>query len=783
VEWILAEAQAASGHVEAAYTPDGVRREPVLRLLADEAPSEAPALGPDDVLLVTGGGKGIGAEIALDQARRTGAALILLGRATPGRDAELAANLERMRAAGVRVHYAAADVTDAAATAAALAGAQAAVGPITALLHAAGANQPQPLRTLTEETFRRTAAVKVTGLQNALAAVDPCRLRLLVTFGSVIARAGMRGEADYAVANDWLRLATERYRADHPGCTCLALEWSVWSGVGMGERLGTVDALSRAGITPIPPDEGVALFDRLVRRTLPTVTVVVTGRLGAAPTVRWEKRDLPLLRFLEEPRIHYPDVELVTEATLSTETDPYLEEHRFQGELLFPAVVGLEAMAQSVFALTGQVPRVFEAVEFSRPVVVSPGRSTAIRSVALVREPGCVEVALRSEATGYQADHFRALCRTGEAGHAAAATVSAAGTEPATAGAHNLPGPDSRLALDPDADLYGGFFFQEGRFRRVKGYRLLMARECVAEVAPGPEGTAWFGQFLPGGLLLSDPGARDAALHAIQVCVPDSVVLPVRVDRIALHGRPRAGETLLVHARERNQEGDRFLYDLAVYSEDGRLLERWDGLLLHRVRQSVQQIRWVEPLLGPYAERRAAQLLAGWGGRVAVEAGEVPRRQRSDRAIQRAVGRPVPVHRRPDGKPTTASDLAVSAAHSGEVTLAVAGPAPVGCDLEAVTGRPLSVWADLLGSERLALAQLVSREAGEGLDVAATRVWAAAESQTKAGILPTAPLVLRQAHPDGWVVFGTAGAAVATGYATGKDGRPLVLALLGRERS
>ncbi len=67
------------------------------------------------MLLVTGGGKGITAECALVMAQDTGAKLALLGRADPEQDPELAENLARMSAAGIRHRYDRADVTDAAA--------------------------------------------------------------------------------------------------------------------------------------------------------------------------------------------------------------------------------------------------------------------------------------------------------------------------------------------------------------------------------------------------------------------------------------------------------------------------------------------------------------------------------------------------------------------------------------------------------------------------------------------------------------------------------------------
>src|SRR5262249_12712500 len=193
---------------------------------------------------------------------------------------------------------------------------------------------------------------------------------------------------------------------------CLAIEWSVWSGVGMGDRLGRIDALALQGIEPISTDAGVALFRRLVAAPAPTVPLVVAGRVGIPPALPIEGEELPLLRFLEQPRVDYPGIELVADATLTTESDPYLDDHVFRGERLFPAVMGLEAMAQAAMAvLRVSEPPVFEDVRFDRPIVAPPGQPTPIRLAAVISAPGRVEVVLRGAATAFQLDHFRATCR------------------------------------------------------------------------------------------------------------------------------------------------------------------------------------------------------------------------------------------------------------------------------------------------------------------------------------------------------------------------------------
>jgi enediyne polyketide synthase len=183
-----------------------------------------------------------------------------------------------MADSGVTVHYARADVTDPAQVRRAVAEVTAALGPVTAVLHGAGRNEPAALTGLDMAAFRRTFAPKLDGLRAVLDAVDPRRLRLLVTFGSIIGRAGLRGEAHYATANDWLAEFTREMAATYPQCRSLCMEWSVWSGVGMGERLSVVESLSREGIVPITPDE---------RAPTPYATTSRPCRCCASSTGRW----------------------------------------------------------------------------------------------------------------------------------------------------------------------------------------------------------------------------------------------------------------------------------------------------------------------------------------------------------------------------------------------------------------------------------------------------------------------------------------------------------------
>ncbi len=732
--WVLAEALAARGYVEARYDSDGKRWQPVLRPLLIETDECELPLTTNDVLVVTGGARGITAECALRLARESGARLAIFGLSQSAADDEIVSNLERMKAAGIEFRYYSVDVTDAAATRETIREVERDLGPVTAILHGAARNVPCLIENLNSEAFSETLAPKIRGPQNLLAAINPERLRLFITFSSVIARTGLPGEAHYGIANEWLTRLTEHWQTTHPHCRCLAVEWSVWSGVGMGARLGTVEELARQGITPIPVEKGLDALLSLLRRKSTNVAAVVMGRLTDLPTLEVERPELPFFRFLEKPRVYYPGIELVVDAELSMTTDPYLEDHIFRGERLLPAVMGMEAMAQVSMALmqTNEPPS-FEQVRFERPVVVGESETNTIRIAALVRAPGCVKVVVRSSQTGFQVDHFRAVCRMGSAQ-----------PEPAQRPVDIA----KRVDVDPVHDLYGKVLFHRGRFRRLRGYRSLRTTECSAEITSDGN-VNWFGRYLPGGLVLGDPGARDAAIHAVQACVPQVALLPVGVERITGSLTGHIGE-LYVHAQERERLADGFVYDVELTDTEGLVRERWERLHLHAINGTEFKGPWPAGLLAPYIERCLLELIPGAAVSVAFEReGTSARRDRSTRAIESALGTGC-VIRRADGKPEACDGRHVSASHSGDLTMGVAGRSPVGCDLELIVTRPPGIWSDMLGVERFKLAEIISRETEETLDVAATRVWTSLECLKKAGAGTTAPLIFTGVMPNGW---------------------------------
>jgi enediyne polyketide synthase len=242
-------------------------------------------------------------------------------------------------------------------------------------------------------------------------------------------------------------------------------------------------------------------------------------------------------------------------------------------------------------------------------------------------------------------------------------------------------------------------------------------------------------------------------MHAIQACIPHRTLLPIAADSIYLEEkRPISStEPHFISARERSSTESTFVYDVDIVGVDGLVHERWRGLKLQAIGKPISNPRQ-EALLGPYLERRVQEFIPESDVLIVMQCDQSEdRKARSDRAIQTVIGTRTAVTRRPDGKPEVRAPREVSAAHNGDLTIAVASSKPVSCDLELVEDRSPSLWRGLLGEARNELAQLVARRTQENEAVAATRVWSASEALKKVGAIITAPLVFVSSTDDGCV--------------------------------
>ncbi|MGH3874421.1 MAG: SDR family NAD(P)-dependent oxidoreductase [Pseudonocardiaceae bacterium] len=273
-------------------------------------------LGADSVVLLTGGARGITAQVAIGLARAGCGHLELVGRTPlpvgdedpvtaaatdrvalrrvlaqagdrPPAEIEVAtsrilaqreirATLAELAGVAVSVHYSAVDVRDPVAVNALVHSVYHRRGRLDGIVHGAGVLADRLLAGKAPEAFARVWATKVDGAQ-ALAAAARDDLGFLVLFGSVSGVFGNRGQVDYAAANDALDTLA-RIWAGRTRSRVLALDWGPWATPDCGPgATGMVSAelrqqYERRGIGLIEAADGVAcLLAELAGGTEPQV--------------------------------------------------------------------------------------------------------------------------------------------------------------------------------------------------------------------------------------------------------------------------------------------------------------------------------------------------------------------------------------------------------------------------------------------------------------------------------------------------------------------------------
>lgn len=719
VEPVAEEMKAADGFVEVGYTAEGVRQRPQFTPARSLEDGGSIPLRKGDVVLVSGGGKGIGFECSLALAQNAEVHLVPFGRSSPEGDSDLAENLGLLESEALAVDYSQTDVTDPKQVRTLANRVRGEHGPLAGLIHAAGVNRPGRIQEKELSDLDRTLAPKVQGLRNLLDALSEDEVKLLITFGSVIAHTGFHGQAEYALANGALAAITQSYARDHPGALCAALEWSVWAGTGMAEDLGVLEQMRRRGVQPISQKAGRESFVETIKRGTQRGRLIVTGRL---PWLEKSSRDgtsVPFERFLEVVQVHYPSVELICEAELSARDDRYLEDHKVDDIPMLPAVFSMEASVQVATALSpDEKPYHLEELQFQQPITIPSSETERIRIASLRHDDGAVDISIRSESTDYDEVHVWARCVP------EASLESGDWDEFAKPPNPFEPSPLGTEDVVRDA-LYGQLLFHGPRFQSIDHFERVDPDCCRVVVAANTR-EEWFGRHQPGRLRLGNPAVRDGAIHALQACLPTRRVLPKSVG--AVSRRKTLGdsdEAFRIRARETFREDDSFTYDLQIETLDGEPVEVWKDLALEGVDAQEYPAALPAPLLRVGLGRRLQSLLERRDVWIRLFDGP----DRDLREIVGSVQDCVLVGRHADGEPHVEGPWEVSVSHGSQETLVACSRSSVSCDVERLTDRedesPPLPASDHTLRTRLA-EQLDETEA-----TAALRLWTCRESLKK----------------------------------------------------
>ncbi len=557
-----------------------------------------PAVRPGDVILVSGGARGVTARLAAELAP-LGPRLVLLGRSPEGQ-AERAC-LERLRSLGAEAEYAVCDVADRESVHRLVADVRGRHGRVDGLVHGAGLLRDTFLAMMSEADFAAVLAVKLRGLGNLLEAARD--LRFAAAFSSVAAWQGNVGQANYCCANRAMA-SLLLGRSELAG----RVFWlPPVAGVGMasGEEIRELMRLKGMSKAYVEVEELAPLFCRellfagagpasvLLARHMPGTETVAQPAAPADEAAAGAFLPVAGLPMLDEARLDaLAPLAVTATRRVSHERDPWLPDHRPYPELrdpVFSAVMVAETFCEAAAALQPHLrPAGLENLRFLDILPCAAGQERQLR-VRLERGPlqgpetvleACLEsrdVSPKGRLLDRWSVHFRGRVLL-------AARPAALRPWPD----FTPPGADGQGALSPQEveAIYEQQTRQTGRYRVIHRVN----RADPAHVA----GTMYYrlsrdvrgfaGNFLTSPYLL-EALMQGPFMHEVLLRPGQGISrLPAGVGSVRF-GRPcRDGEEIALQARLRAEDGDAQTWDACGLALDGEILMQVQGLVMKRLR-------------------------------------------------------------------------------------------------------------------------------------------------------------------------------------------------------
>jgi 3-oxoacyl-(acyl-carrier-protein) synthase/NADP-dependent 3-hydroxy acid dehydrogenase YdfG/acyl carrier protein len=248
--------------------------------------------GAGGTVLVTGATGALGALVARHLVAEHGVRHLVLA-SRRGADAPGAAELSaELTAAGATVTVAACDVADRDAVATLLAGVRSTGARLTGVVHVAGVLDDGVISSLTPRRLDTVLRPKVDAALNLHELTRGMELKAFVMFSSIAGVFGGPGQGNYAAANAFLDALAVHRRAQ--GLAAQSVAWGLWAqDSGITGSLGAADLsrISRAGVSPLPSDQGLRLFDT----ALVTSEAAVVAAALDLPALRAQGDALPAL--------------------------------------------------------------------------------------------------------------------------------------------------------------------------------------------------------------------------------------------------------------------------------------------------------------------------------------------------------------------------------------------------------------------------------------------------------------------------------------------------------
>ncbi|CAN5641936.1 hypothetical protein BH11PLA2_BH11PLA2_15790 [soil metagenome] len=509
--------------------------------------SMALSFSPKDVILVTGGGRGVTAEAAIGLAETYRATMVLTGRTaaptapepewavgkndevslkaaaalalgsdtTPKAIAEVTARLiaqreiretlKRIEAAGAKAAYFAVNVAQGRAVADLLHQVKVKYGPITGLVHGAGVLADRRLENLTPEQFDYVFNTKVDGAKHLFDLLGGEDLKAVVLFGSTTGRFGRVGQTAYAAANEVLNKMAQVEARKRPNARVVCINWGPWEGGMVTPALRKV--FEHEGIGLIPLADGAAFLVHELNASGRSVEVVALGsrpRSSNLPSPMSPGVSAPLPVPAAPPSTNPPpDMVLAFERTVDVATHPILKSHVLDGRAVLPMAVHMEWLAHA--ALHGNPGLVFHGfndLRITHGVMIEDGASSSLRLMAGKAVKQDKVFSVHVELRGRRRDGRDVI-------HSRAEVILAASLPKA-------PMVDKSPTVQPYShpldEIYKYFLFHGPELHGVESIDGLSDNAFIGNAYPAPAPSEWFDAPLRSGWV-TDPLVLDTSFQ------------------------------------------------------------------------------------------------------------------------------------------------------------------------------------------------------------------------------------------------------------------------------
>ncbi|WP_413914913.1 SDR family NAD(P)-dependent oxidoreductase [Desulfobacula sp.] len=340
--------------------------------LVDQKLIETPLnLTPDDVVVITGGAKGVTAACAIEMAEKYSPVIVLIGRSKapfvepewaenikdPGilkkailthefkgrspkpsdiqkiykkimSNREVKKNIQLMTKNGSKVKYFSADIRNQNEINAVFNEVRNEFNHVTCIIHGAGVLEDKLIIDKQMNQFCHVLETKVKGLEALIAASKNDKLKYFVLFSSIAARLGNKGQCDYSMANEILNKTAQKLTFKDSECKFLSINWGPWEG-------GMVDAslkkeFLKKGIDLIPLKAGAKQLLKEMGNIGENNPEVIIGA-----------------QILKKAKPKEPGLSKAMTLSFGLSSTPVLKDHRIAGEPVVPFALLMECHAHA----------------------------------------------------------------------------------------------------------------------------------------------------------------------------------------------------------------------------------------------------------------------------------------------------------------------------------------------------------------------------------------------------------------------------------------------------